>query len=897
VRQLINLPPPPDEAHAVRERLQQTLSASYTIERELGGGGMSRVFVAEELTLKRRVVIKVLPDAMAGQVSIERFKREIGLAATLQHPHIVPLLTAGEADGLPYFTMPYIDGESLRGRLTRGGELPIGETIRMLREVASALAYAHERGVVHRDIKPDNVLITGGSAMVTDFGVAKALSASSHTPGTGITSVGVALGTPAYMAPEQAAADPQVDHRADIYAFGAMAYEMLTGQPPFVGRSHQALLAAHVMETPETIERRRAGMPVPLAQLVMRCLAKRPADRPQSAQEIIQSLDTISTPTGGLTPTGMRYAPPRSKRSIAVLVAVGVIGLGAVALAIRAARSSFTPYQRGNVHPVAAVDGEIELDPAISPDGLQVVYTARKDSIFRLYVSQVGEPSRPLLTEDLGGDQLSPRWSPDGLHIVFAVNGTGYVVASAGGAALRAIESPTHSVSTPNWSPDSKQYVYADSAGIAVQPVTGGPAQYVVKEGVFLHGPVWSPDGTRLAYVVNRPRSLGNSSTNTIWVVSLKNGRALGRPQRVSDAVHVNTSPAWAPDSRSLFYLSNPHGATELFQQEVRSDGSPVGGLHLISDALNGFSITLSKLGDRIAYDIVADQTSIWATAIPERGYATTTAAQQVTKQKEHIEALSLSRDGKWLTYDSDREGNSNIYKVRVTGGDAVRLTSDSGNAFMPGWSPDGQEIAYYSTRSGHRHIYAMSADGNGEVQVTRGPQEDFAPRWSPDGNSLVFMSQVADTNIRQLYVTTRDANRQWSQPRRITPDSLQNVGFVSAWSPDGTQIAFTTDRTVELVPSSGGIPTMIADSATLAGGQPADVIWVAKDAAIYVRMYTRPARILSIPAGGGKPRTILEEDPAHPLAWYGFASDGHQVFFTLGPRWESSISVMDLKY
>ncbi len=280
----------------LREQLQASLGSAYTLESELGGGGMSRVFVALETALGRRVVVKVLPPEMTQGVSVERFRREIQLAAQLQHPHIVPVHSSGETEGLPFYTMPLVEGPSLRSRLARGGALPIGETIGVLREVAKALAYAHERGVVHRDIKPDNVLLTGGSAVVTDFGIAKALSASRmKAPGGTLTQIGTSIGTPAYMAPEQAAADPGTDHRADIYSFGCVAYEMLAGQPPFAGRTPHRLLAAHMGEKPQPIGELRADTPPLLADLVMKCLEKEPDQRPQSALDLVKVLDSVTT--------------------------------------------------------------------------------------------------------------------------------------------------------------------------------------------------------------------------------------------------------------------------------------------------------------------------------------------------------------------------------------------------------------------------------------------------------------------------------------------------------------------------------------------------------------------------------------------------------------------------
>ncbi len=271
---------------------------------------MSRVFLAEEGRLGRRVVIKVLPPETSAGVHADRFEREIQVAASLQHPHIVPLLTAGSTEGdsaageapLLYYVMPFIDGESLATRIAREGALPVGEVCRILRDVVDALTYAHARGVVHRDIKPDNILFAGRHGLVADFGVAKAVSASSGPRQTTLTSHGVALGTPAYMAPEQAAADPNVDHRADLYAVGAVAYELLTGRTPFITATPQAMLAAHVTATPDPVTAHRPSIPAEVAALVMRCLEKHPADRWQSAGELLARLEALATPSGGSTP-------------------------------------------------------------------------------------------------------------------------------------------------------------------------------------------------------------------------------------------------------------------------------------------------------------------------------------------------------------------------------------------------------------------------------------------------------------------------------------------------------------------------------------------------------------------------------------------------------------------
>ena len=304
-----------------RADLQAALGTAYTIERELGGGGMSRVFVALDTRLGRRVVVKLLsPDLMAG-VSAERFEREIRLAARLQHPHIVPLLAAGEVNGLPYYTMPFVEGASLRERL-QAGPIAHADAQSILRDVARALAYAHRQGIVHRDIKPENVLLAEGVAMVADFGVARALSAAATLAGgEALTQLGTQIGTPAYMAPEQAAGDPDVDFRADLYAFGVMAYELLAGQHPFAARrTAHALVVAHLTEQPQPLATHTTEVAMPVSAIVMQCLGKDPAERPDSASAVVRAFDTPA-PYAGSRATAEPPAP-----AIAVLPFVNMSG-------------------------------------------------------------------------------------------------------------------------------------------------------------------------------------------------------------------------------------------------------------------------------------------------------------------------------------------------------------------------------------------------------------------------------------------------------------------------------------------------------------------------------------------------------------------------------------------
>src|SRR5688572_720280 len=303
IRRLSSQPPQPPQdtaasasSHELRAHIERVLSAHYELDSEIGRGGMGVVYRARDKRLKRHIAIKVLPPELAFQSAIKtRFLREAETAAQLSHPHIVPIYTVDEMEGLVFFVMAYISGDNLAKRLHEHGVLQVDEVRRISREVGDALAYAHERGVVHRDIKPDNILLDAatGRTMVTDFGIARA---ASEGDGGRLTATGMAIGTPAYMSPEQAAGDREIDGRSDLYSLGVVAYQMLCGEPPFVANSTPAMLVKHISERPTPVSQRRSDIPMDLSRAVMMCLEKDPAMRFPSAGSLVSALDTGHIP-------------------------------------------------------------------------------------------------------------------------------------------------------------------------------------------------------------------------------------------------------------------------------------------------------------------------------------------------------------------------------------------------------------------------------------------------------------------------------------------------------------------------------------------------------------------------------------------------------------------------
>jgi Tol biopolymer transport system component/serine/threonine protein kinase len=869
----------------LRERLQRTLGDNYTIERELGGGGMSRVFVAREIELGRDVVVKVLPPDLGAGLNIDRFRREIQMAARLQHPHIVPVLAAGAKDGILFYTMPCIEGETLRSRILRSGELPVGDTIRILRDVADALEYAHAHGVVHRDIKPENVLISGHHALVTDFGVAKALSAA--TGQSNLTSVGVALGTPTYMSPEQATADPMTDQRTDIYALGVLGYELLSGRPPFSGANPQQVLAAQMTEAPVPISKHRANIPPSLASLIVRCLEKKPADRFQSAEEVREQLEMAGTPSGGTVPTqpvaATASAPPDSgrKRTLIFASVATFLLLGSL-IASRYLGGSREQFELGVTQQITN-DLGAEITPALSPDGKMLAYAGGDPTNPSIFVRQVG--GGPAIRLARG---IAPQWSPDGSKLVYVDSAGIAMVPALGGSPSRLIRgSDTTYTTSPIWSHDGRSLAYTVDNAIWIADADGtNPRKiFTSKEP---HSLSWSPDDGRLAFVegnvqfVYGGQTFGNIAPSTLWTI----GRDGKGAVPLTDSIHHSVSPAWTSDGDGVLYVSNIRGGRDLYYQHVRGNKAD-GPAQRLTTGLTIHGIAVGGEG-RIAYSVWSTSVGIWSLPFPRSGAVSVASAHQLTSATERIEDVSLSRDGQWLAFDSDRSGNMDIYRIRIDGTGLQQLTRNPADEFRPLWSPDGQQISFLSWRSGNRDLYVMSGDGSAERLISGGPAQEFTGTWSPDGTQLAFWSDR--TGREEIYLIPATGGNA----RRLTLEG----GGRPLWSRDGKFIAYSTlDASLRVIPAQGGrerglvAPTVLGFVSMIGG-------WSADSRKIYFRVLAPDGslNIAQVSLDGSNPSLLVRfDDPERRGYRPEFSTDGKTIYFTVGKH-EADIWVMDLK-
>ncbi|HEX5820062.1 MAG TPA: protein kinase [Gemmatimonadales bacterium] len=877
------------------QRLTAALADRYRLERELGAGGMATVYLAEDLKHRRQVAVKVLRPDLAATMGAERFEREIHVAARLQHPHILGVLDSGEAAGFFYYVMPYVEGESLRDRLTRSGELPVGDALRLLGEVAEALAVAHKAGVVHRDIKPENILLSGRHALVMDFGVAKAVSEASGRQQ--LTTAGVALGTPAYMAPEQATADPQMDGRVDIYALGVLAYEMLTGHPPFHGLNPQQTLAAHVTQAPIAVGQRRAGLSPALESVVMRCLAKRPADRFQTADDLVAALEPLATPSGGMTPTHTQPtsaaapARPRSRRRVAtlagaVLLAAGVALIGWATFG----RSATRTLSIATTTPVTNDPG-LEIDPALSPDGTLIAYAAGPSGATRIFVRQV-DGGRPVAIGDsLEVGQRAPKWSPDGGRLLFLA-GRKVMVGPALGGQTRAVVQQEGWISGADWSPDGREIAFAVGDTLRIARADDG-ASRTLAGARDLHSIAWSPDGTMIAAVSGNASFVadlvyGNSAVSAIVVFPVRGGS----PVPVTGTSFLSASPAWLPDSRSLLFVSDRGGSRDVYSVDV-SRGGPRGDPRRVTTGLRPHSITVSGDGRRMGYNLFTSTANIWSLPISSTGPLPASSATPITRGNQVIESVALSADGQWLYFDSDRSGRAEIYRIPATGGEPSQLTDAAGGNYMPAPSPDGREVAFQSQRNGTRDVFVMPAEGGAAEPVRVGPGDENVPFWSPDGKRLGFYAGEGDlgTGARGAYGVERTGTG-WSDPKPwpdglyLTPDGRArlagNADSTVAQAVDGGGATFRWFRRSPSDPTVRRAPQLAPDGRRLffqgivGTTIPRFGLWEVspdRDAAREVVRFDDPYRL--------------------PL-WGAFATDGTRLYFTLDER-QSDVWVADL--
>lgn len=851
------------------ERLQAALGEEYRVGEELGGGGMSRVFVAEDVELSRKVVVKVLPPDLAAGLNVDRFRREIQMAARLQHPHIVPLLHAGAKNGLLYYTMPYISGESLRARLARSGELPIADAVRILVEVADALEAAHADGVVHRDVKPENILLARNHAVVTDFGVSKALS--NATGQSNLTSLGVALGTPAYMSPEQAAADPNVDHRADIYAVGVLAYELLTGRPPFTGATPQQVLAAQVTDKPHHISEARPSIPAPLAAVVMRCLEKRPADRWQTAEELRVQLELVASPSGGTQPVSGVMPPTatgggRSRKYLFAGAATGVVLLALLA------STYLRPEARTFVIEEARQftnDPGPEVMPTLSPDGRMLAFVTANG----VAVRQVSGGAPVQIA-----DGWAPTWSPDGSQIAYMNDGGVFVIPALGGAPRRLLTD----AAWPSWSPDGKSMAYVGPDGTVRIADMDGRNSRELRRARQPHGIAWSRDGSRLAFVAENFEwmTTGNIAPSAIVVVDADGRNATP----VTMATSLNTSPQWSADGSGIFYVSDAGGGRDIYFLRIDRGNKSRGEPQRLTTGLPLHSITMSRDGSVMAYSTMTAAVGIWSAVIPAAGPVSVGTATRLTAANERIEAMSITRDGRFLSFDSDRAGNQDIYRMPMNGGEPVQLTRDPADDFNPSWSPDGTEIAFHTWRAGNRDSYVMGADGSNERLLLGGPSHEFGGRWSPDGESIVVASNRSGRV--ELYAVPREGGT----PRQLTRGG---GGMRPAWSPDGRWIAFAKEKGdgVAIIPANGGTAVEMSPRGREVGG------WSDDGRELYVRMpLNGVSTLVAINVQTRAVRSLLAFDkPDRPPYRPEFVAQGGKLYFTVG-RHEADIWTVKLR-
>jgi serine/threonine-protein kinase len=862
---------------------------------------MAIVYLARDLKHGRDVAVKIVRPELAAALGRSRFLREIEIAAQLRHPHIVPVYDSGEvgpeaaepgaSDDEPsvlYYVMPYETGRSLRERLTHDGPLAVPDAVIILHDVCEALAHAHQHGIVHLDIKPENVLLSGKHALITDFGVARAVSEATADPIA--AKAGLAFGTPTYMAPEQAANDPHVDHRADIYAVGVLAYELLAGRLPFEMSRRSHARSARPAVPPPPLASFRTDLAPELESVIMKCLSSQPADRWQSADQLLSQLGTIAFPA----PSPRAHSRGRT----AALIGLGLVGVVFLvrAIAVTRGRDPSPALALGRAGQLTSDPG-LDVQPAISPNGTRVAYATGNSLQMRIAIRPVAGGRALYLTADTTANEWLPRWSPDGTRILYLSRAGVYTASALGGSVRQEVTGRDGAaIKSAAWSPDGREIAYVRGDSLLAINVSSRDAR-LIATGRDLHSCSWSPDSVRLACVS------GNSFYVTVGTVfgvgpmfaNLGPSRIVvipaagGTPVSVTDSSSLHQSPAWSRDGSTLFYVSNRQGPRDVYAVRIGARGLTDGDPERVTTGIGAHSISLSTDGTRIAYAAYTSSANVWAMPIPSTSPASPADAVPITAGNQTVEGVRVSADGRWLVYDSDLSGNSDVYRVPLTGGDTERLTRSPLDEFRGVLSPNGKELVYHSFETGSRNLFLASLDGGPLQQITRSPGHRSMANWSPDGNAITMF----DIGSADILVMRRDDRGRWTTPRFVAK------GFRPEWSPDGRYIA-------SISPTDGRIALVAADSGTQRDlylprrGDPLAelAIFSASGRELYFKSHDARGRasFWSIPVTGGRPRLLARfDDPARTSNRFEFASDGKRFYFTVEDR-QSDIWIAEVE-
>jgi len=759
-------------------RLAAALADRYQIERELGAGGMATVYLAHDVRHDRKVALKVLRAELAAILGGERFLAEIKTTANLQHPHILSLFDSGEADGIVYYVMPFVDGESLRDRLNREKQLPVDEAVRIAREVADALEYAHGHGIVHRDIKPENILLHGGHAMVADFGIA--LAASRSDGGTRMTETGMSLGTPHYMAPEQAMGEKEITPKADIYALGCVLYEMLTAEPPFIGATAQAIIARVMTEEPRSLTLQRRTIPPHVEAAVRTALEKLPADRFASAAQFAEAL---AKPDYALPATrAMAAAAPLSrKRRLLAAVPWALFVIAAAGFAWKLLTPAPRPVSRERLDlwNGAALPGMVAFNLAISPDGNTIVYS---DSA-----------GGPLMAKDrdqldatpLTGTQgaLAPTFSPDGQWIAFDADGKLKKVPRLGGSPITLADSAATAIPSIAWLADGTIAYNSANFDLMVVGQDGGPKRQLTNTDSAQHG---------IADLTPLPggRVLGAWCTFSCATLSLVSvDLRTGRMTPVMDDAYKGW---YLPDGRLVFARRDGGVFAATFdvkQLKFRSPPAPV--LDGVRTLMGGADMQVGAGGTLIyATGAAGASGNPFQLVRVNRGGIATVIDTSWTFQQGSNFGFALSPDGGRVALSLSVGGQTDIYVKQLPTGPLTKITFGGINE-RPTWSADGRTImfAYRRADADTGRIRAKRADGVGAettlVHIARGA---YMVERTPDPNRLIVRLGVPPSRDIVSYTLGAD-----SAVPLMANDHYQEVA--PALSPDGKWLAYASDE------------------------------------------------------------------------------------------------------